>query len=41
MARKYLERMMGYQSGNAEKEEKGRKANPSAPQYSTLYLFGL
>ncbi|HWR44842.1 IS91 family transposase, partial [Sporomusa sp.] len=41
MARKYLERMIGYQSGNAKKEEKARKTNPTAPQYSALHLFGL
>jgi len=40
MARKYLERMIGYQSWNAKKREKARKANRSMSHYSPLHLLG-
>jgi hypothetical protein len=41
MARQYLERVIGHQTGNAKKEEKARKAHAASPQYSYLPLPGM
>lgn len=40
-AREYLERVIGYQPGNAKKEEKPRKTNTAPPKYSYVPLPGL
>ncbi|MBP2662044.1 MAG: hypothetical protein H6Q69_5076 [Firmicutes bacterium] len=40
MAREYLERMIGYQPGNAKKEKEDRQANSPRPSTVTYLCLG-